>query len=202
MQTSLEMALGHSGERVRNLQHVQRVADAMYPNPTEWEFTGQVVDGKGGNAHCSCGHPIRYIFVIERKRDGQALPIGSTCITSTVPYLQAHGAANLATALEQALADHLKALAEMEKAQRAAEQDAVCQLACREWESVRDHAREIVLPMKQRGLWIPRGIWYLWYCGKVHVCPTYSRVSSRIAWYRKATASIREAFGSEGYRSL
>ena len=204
MQTTLDMALGAATHAVGNLQHVHRVAEAMHPDPREWAYTGQVVDGQGMGAHCACGHPIRFIFVVARTRDGQQLPIGSTCITSTVPYLLAEGAVQLASSLQRALAVHEQALAALEKARRAAEQDAACQTARQEWQAVRERGRVIIDGYRANGRRIPYPLWMLWNRGaeKIHCCPHYARVSSSTRWYQQAVIRLRETFGHEGYQSL
>lgn len=127
---------------LEDLAHAQRIADAMAPDPREWEWTGEVNDaGPGasmmpGGPKCACGHPIRYQFPLERERDGARVVIGSTCIESTVPYLIAHGAEGLARRLEEALAAHREALAEQERREKAAAaNEAVAQLAA-DWDEL------------------------------------------------------------------
>ena len=198
-QTTFDLALHESGTRLANLEHLKRIADAMYPDPREWAYTGQVIDAGAPCEKCACGHPIRYIFVIERKRDGKALPIGSTCITSTVPHLLANGAVNLATALRQALSDHEQALADIAKSERAAQQHADCEAARLEYEQVNQRALAIRRGFVERGAWIPHAIYG---CRLCRVCPTYKLVSSRIKWYRQAAEAIRAAYREAGYDSL
>lgn len=110
-------------QEIEGLEHSQRIAAAMAPDPTEWAYHGEVIDsGPGGGARCTCGHPIRYIFLIERERDGKKLPIGSVCIDSTVPFLISSGADGLADRLSEArqkLEEDLK-----EEKRRAREQAA------------------------------------------------------------------------------
>lgn len=80
----------------------ERIRLAMAPDPAEWFFTGDVVDhGEYGSAECTCGHPVRYQFLIARA-DGKRLPIGSHCIRESVPFLIAAGAQGLARELELA----------------------------------------------------------------------------------------------------
>lgn len=92
-----------SHESVENLKHIKRIADAMAPDPTQWEYHGDCIDaGSLVGAQCTCGHPIRYVFPVVNPHDGRTLPIGSTCISSTVPYLIASGADSLAEKLSAA----------------------------------------------------------------------------------------------------
>jgi hypothetical protein len=98
--------------------HLAKLATAMWPEPKAWAFKGEVYDTKNyGSAQCSCGHPIRWVFIIERDSDGKKLPIGSTCIETSIPYLISHGAEGLAEALQKALE---KLQAEIAAAKKAA----------------------------------------------------------------------------------
>jgi len=81
---------------------IDRLRAAMAPDPSHWEFTGEVRDaGAYGASSCACGHDIRYEFLIERG-DGESLIIGSTCIEKYVPVLIAAGAKVLAKDLQAA----------------------------------------------------------------------------------------------------
>jgi hypothetical protein len=90
----------------------------MAPDPKEWKYNGKYEDTKETSSQCACGHAIRYIFTIERMRDGATLPIGSTCIASTVPFLKKDGAFDLAKKLEKAYKKHLQKLAKSKKQKR------------------------------------------------------------------------------------
>lgn len=108
--------------RIENLLHIQKIAAAM-EDPTKWAYNGDMTDsGPGGKSACTCGHPIRYIFWIEREEDGKRLPIGSSCIKTTVPYLIEMGADNLAdklnTAIEEFQEYYNKLLCETAKRKR------------------------------------------------------------------------------------
>lgn len=115
--------------------HLQRLADAMAPDCKEWIFAGDVEEDDSRKSRCTCGHPIKWVFWLERQRDGARLPIGSTCITTSVPFLISHGANGLAkdlavaqTAWRQMMADRMKLAregkrtCELERVQEEAEQ--------------------------------------------------------------------------------
>lgn len=56
-----------------------RILDVLAPNPTDWKFSGEVVDHRiYGAARCSCGHPVRFELVINRGNERK--PIGADCI--------------------------------------------------------------------------------------------------------------------------
>ncbi len=110
----------------------QRIRLVMAPDPAEWSFTGEVVDCEEyGNAQCTCGHPVHYLFFIARATDRKPLPIGSHCIRESVPFLMAAGAKELARNLEQAAR-------RVERDQNAARRVAVAQ---RELPELRRDAR-------------------------------------------------------------
>lgn len=90
-------------DTIVNLEHAARIAAKMSPDPKEWSYDGLYFEADDRvPAYCACGHPIKSVFVIERKRDGNQLNIGCVCIGSTVPYLMASGADGLAEALQKA----------------------------------------------------------------------------------------------------
>jgi len=120
------------------LEHLQRLADGMAPDPREWAYTGEVQDAKGAGARCVCGHPIRWIFVIRRDRDGATLPIGSTCIETSIPYLVTHGAEGLADRLQEAVRElrrevQRRAAAAKREAREAENEETIARL-CDDWE--------------------------------------------------------------------
>lgn len=85
-----------------NVEHLLRLARAM-EDPSEWEYNEEMVDsGPNSTAKCVCGHDIRYIFYIYRERDGKKLPIGSSCIKNSIPYLIETGNKDLAEKLSDA----------------------------------------------------------------------------------------------------
>ena len=56
-------------------------------DPRQWEFTGEVLDGGAGSkAECICGHPIRWIFPIQRTNPADSAHVGSECINHFQEY--------------------------------------------------------------------------------------------------------------------
>jgi len=106
-------------DKEKNTAHLTRLATAMAPDTTEWEFEGEIIDDEEMGSRCACGHPIRYVFVIRRKRDGATLNIGSTCIIQSVPFLTQHGAADLARGLQHANDELKKSIRERQKELKA-----------------------------------------------------------------------------------
>lgn len=97
--SKIDTDIKQAEKTVGNLGHIQRLADAMMPNPKDWEYRDEIEEGE--NARCACGHPIRWMFPIHRKSDNAVLAIGSVCIENSIPYLIANGAEGLALALEK-----------------------------------------------------------------------------------------------------
>jgi hypothetical protein len=110
--------IARTAKAVDNATHLARLAAAMAPDLGAWEYQGEVSDGKGANAKCTCGHPIRWIYLIRHKDTAKALPIGSTCIKASVPLLIESGAAHLAEQLTAAVEAHEKAIRDAKTAER------------------------------------------------------------------------------------
>lgn len=140
-----------------NKHHLARLAHAMAPDPTRWEYRGVMIDGGRGLMvnSCTCGHPIRWIFKIHNKDDGRTLPIGSTCIGSSVPYLVASGAEGLAEALQRAVKKHQEALAAAQREVRDAENSEVVKGLMDTRQQLFDWARG----EREAGTYLPRSLW-------------------------------------------
>ncbi len=147
-----------SAEIDPDLSHAARIAEVMRPDdPADFTFEGEVTDhGPRSTAKCSCGHPIRYEYTVRHKRSGRQIPIGSTCIASTIPWLQTVGADGLAAALEAAVA---KAEADRKEAARlmreAKSSEAVAELS-RDYEALRSWYAEARRQARQAGGWVPQ----------------------------------------------
>jgi hypothetical protein len=93
---------------------------ALAPDPSEWGYDGTCIDnGPRSRAHCVCGQPIRYVFVVTRARDGRSIDVGSVCITTAIPQLLAGGAGALAERLADGLKRHEAAVRERDRAGEA-----------------------------------------------------------------------------------
>lgn len=62
-----------------NMHHVNALIRAL-GNPSEWTYTGEMIDTGALKSYCACGHPIRYEFVIEHPESKKRAVLGSTCI--------------------------------------------------------------------------------------------------------------------------
>lgn len=123
---------------VDNLQHVQRLADALAPDAREYEYKGGCYDaGKGAFEKCACGHPIRYVFPVEHKDGTRTVNIGSVCIRTSVPWLMANGNEALARALEGALDKLLAEIKERERKEREKRNELLVKAAWKEWDALK-----------------------------------------------------------------
>lgn len=118
------------------LAHLQKLANTMAPDCKEWAFNGDVEEDTNMRSRCICGHPIKWIFWLQRTRDGRRLPIGSTCITSSVPFLISHGAEGLAKDLMAAQSVWRQLMAERMRETREGKTNCVL-------EKIRQDAREL-----------------------------------------------------------
>jgi hypothetical protein len=108
--------------QVDNLRHLEKIAKAMAPDPTDYEYTGEVNDLGDMSGSCACGHPIRYEFIV-RNTTGKEVVIGSTCIDTSVPWLTSVGAEKLAQDLREALEANEEAKKEALRKLRDAKND-------------------------------------------------------------------------------
>lgn len=130
-------------EHLRQLDHLAKFADAMRPDPREWEFQEPVIDtGQRDGAKCVCGHPIRYVYQVVRARDGKKIGVGSVCIESSVPYLLQSGADGLALALQRALERQEGLAKELAKKARAAKGDEQVQALTADWLALQAFMRQ------------------------------------------------------------
>ena len=182
--------------------HFQRLIRALAPDPREWEFTGEVVDaGPGATAGlnpptCACGHPIRYIFIICRQRDGSQTQVGSTCIGHFSAV-----APELGQELEAAAEKLCQELAEKEKKAREAERQVVVDAARQEFEELRMQvvaAYEDATRYERRA---PRPLWEVVVSNKWRVpsrSPGYTRAFDYLRWYKQQSERLRAAMQEGG----
>ena len=153
-------ATDNATERVEKLDHLKRLADAMKPDAREYEYRGEVVDAAGENAKCSCGHPIRYVFLVRRKTDNHAVPIGSVCIETSVPWLIAHGNQALADALSGAVAKLKKEIAEAKRREAEARASELVMGLTAEWAALMDWREEARKAWtRAHGAWMPHQLY-------------------------------------------
>jgi hypothetical protein len=104
----------HKAARVDYLERLVRALDG---DPSQWEYRGDCYDNGHGGGFCSCGHPIRFEFIVHKGDKKKVL--GSSCI-------ETYASINPAI-LEQYQADLarlLKAIADAKKAARERAQEA------------------------------------------------------------------------------
>ena len=177
--------------------HFRRLIHALAPDPREWEFTGEVVDaGSGATAGlnpptCACGHPIRYIFLIHRPRDGSQTQVGSTCIGH---FSQV--APELGQELEAAAEKLRQELAEKEKAAREAERQVAVDAARQEFEELREAVVTAYEEARRYRGKAPRPLWEVVASNKWSVpsrSPGYTRACDYLRWYKQQSERLRAA---------
>jgi hypothetical protein len=181
-------------------EHVEALVKAL-GDPSAWKFTHKVIDA-GPEAlrsidppRCACGHPIRFIYLIELTRDlpghraGEQTQVGSVCI-SHVAALAPELAAEIAAAaerVERELADARRAAAEAARNEEATRLRA-------EFEAVWNQAHDLYHSYKSRGQMAPYGLWEVVVHSRRRVpdaAPEYQRTSDLIRWYRRAIERLR-----------
>lgn len=177
--------------------HYERLIAALAPDPREWEYTGECIDAGVGAAssqnppRCACGHPIRFIFLIKRARDGATTQVGSVCINHFDRI-----APETYKALKAAEADLLARVKEAERKAEEARRQRAAKRAERTFRKALDEARTKYDAYRARGRKAPYALWEAVASWKWRVPsqpPEYQRTSSYIRWYKKQTKRLREA---------
>ncbi len=152
-------------------------------NPEEWEYTGEVSEGK---TFCACGHPIMECYHIRNTRTQEQQIVGSTCIN----YFAGAGA--IYAQLTVAVDAMQRKLAEAKKAaKKAADAEKVAQ-ARAAYESRYDTLKARFLAYREMDQLAPRALWEAmasYY--RVHRnAPTYQRACDYLKWYDKQTKAL------------
>jgi hypothetical protein len=77
-------------------EFVKRFIDRL-GDVADWEHTGEVIELEYGAGHCVCGHPIKYLFIIQNIKTHQTASVGSECINHFSTYSPSLYAALTAT---------------------------------------------------------------------------------------------------------
>lgn len=120
MATTIEKEERDIQNTTARLYHVQALIDAL-GNPSEWEYKGEMVDHDKNRTKCSCGHPIRYEFILHHA-NGRTAPIGSTCVDHYAVIRPEDAAA-----MQETLKKHMEKLAASKKEAKKLLQDAEIQ---------------------------------------------------------------------------
>jgi hypothetical protein len=124
--------------------------------------------------------------------------VGSTCIESTVPWLLAHGADDVARRLEGALEAHQRALAEAKRRERDAAQSVQVQEMLVDWEALYAWRRTAVESCRTRRAHVPAWIYQSF--GKPKACSTPGRTAASLAQkYASAWLSSHRAHEEASY---
>lgn len=165
----------------RNAEHYKSLLRALAPDPASWKFTGDILEGDPNESRCACGHPIKWLFVIER--NGQTKHLGSTCINHFEFINQ-----ETFTALCQAQTALSARLTEAEHKAKRAAQSVEASEAQSEFVSAYDKALALYDNYRSVGQQAPRKLWEAvasraW--SVPSAAPDYQRASDLIKWYRK-----------------
>ena len=186
---------------IDNLKHRKKIADAMAPDPTKWEYSGDCVDAGPYGAKCTCGHPIRYVFYITK--DDKMLPLGSTCIETTVPHLIACGANCLAEKLQAAQQKLKKEIrdkfAAKKKRQRDHENNKIVSSMIQDIEEMIDVHKKFRLACYESGIYMP---YYFYRPLRIPgACKTTGHTLNRLKkFYTENVISWIRSSREEGYK--
>jgi len=174
--------------------HVAALIAAL-GNPSEWSYTGTCVDAGKAEAVCTCGHEIRFCFIITHPTRGQT-QVGSTCINHIAEITQDLSAA-LVAARDQLESD-LKAT--KAKARKAAA-DRENQQLWDQYSALRTQALQRYTANQDAGQCSPRDLRYFvegWY-EKLNrsTPPEYIRSDDLRRWLLKAISRVNRAIASD-----
>lgn len=167
--------------------HVSALLSAL-GNPSEWEYTGTVVDAGQSEAKCACGHPIRYCFEIRHATRGQT-HVGSTCIDHLAAITPQLGAA--LTAAREKLEAEIKAA---EAAAKRTAADAANAALWNDYATKRDEARRRHAANRAAGRRSPYDLWHFveswreeW---RRNTPPQYVRAADLRRWIERAIKRV------------
>lgn len=178
------------------LSRVERFIQAL-GDARDWEFTGDVYDaGPKSFEQCVCGHPIRWVFVIQSTKTGITAKVGSECINHFQDYNP-----GLFSILTQAHENLLAKIKAEKKAQKEAAEKAAQQEVHQEWEARRTQAAEMVKRYRNNTgkQWVPESLYWLEVLSRQD--KPYKTVKGRTKWLGAQVAlmeqqikTCREAF--------
>lgn len=157
----------------------------------EWEYTGICNDLGRASGSCSCGHPIRFEYILRHKVRGTGAVVGSECVNH---FAEANPDTfrQLTEAVERTRAE----LAEKERQARAAEQDARNAPLRAEWEACRAVLSAVFASYRERRAYIPEALYYLHAPSEA---PDYQRAADYGRWYADQTRRLRRALTEAGH---
>lgn len=168
----------------------------------DWKFTGEVADGGiNSQAKCACNHPIRWIFIIQNKKDGRLESLGSTCIC--------YFAGINPEAFEALTAAHeelLQKLANLKSREKKAQAEAETDKAKILYEETYNRAKALYTENRDAERRSSRSLWAAfesWKFRQPAECPKrYTRTSDYRKWYEKNTEYLVKVIRDEAeYRA-
>lgn len=195
------MDIAQTENTISNLKHSnawrERLAAALAPSPGEWEFTGEVGEDDTGMAKCACGHSIKYLFNLERKRDGKKVIVGSSCIEH---YGEA--APELVESIKKAVEELKAKLAEDKKKAKAAAAEIEVYKIEVEWEALYQKGHNLYMSYRNDDRKAPYALWFLFGSsyGRVKRYPKeYKTARGYINWYKNSIKTLTTCYKRDGY---
>jgi len=173
----------------RTLTQMEKLIEALQPNPQEWIYSGECNDLGAPTGECVCGHEIRFEFVVERK--GERKILGSVCIENYAqvsPAMAEWMREDLKRMMDKIRADKKAAemLAAQEKIQAVRQKylDAIAEMNC----LVDEH-----IAAKPNSRYpLPYELWQVTSGSKAFRThsPEYVTPAPYVKWYEKMTAKV------------
>lgn len=183
------------GEKEGRLHHVQKLLENL-GNPSEYEYTGQVIDAGSSNAQCACTHPIRFCFIIKHQKSGRQAQVGSTCINHIASI-----SPELGIVLTEAKDKLERELAEAIKKSKRAKADEENVKLWEEYCVLRDRAKAMHKTNRENYRKSPYPLW--WFCEshdekyRKSAMPEYTRAADLKRWLTTAIMRVNNAIRGE-----
>ena len=155
-------------------------------DPSKYEFRGECIDLGSPEGYCTCGHPIRYMFLIYSP-ENKIAPVGSECIKHFQYY-----SPDLFSRLQFACDKLMENIRAAEKAERDAQHLADADAIKPQYEAAVARVRAFIANYRETHRFIPRELWDLEVDLNKGV-KEYKLASAYKKYYERIIAQVNEA---------
>jgi hypothetical protein len=191
--TKMEKLESLKSRMEHNTFHIKALIDGLCGRPQDWIWKEEVFEDDSGNAHCVCGHPIIYCFIVhDITNDNNTKILGSTCIGNYSQF-RPEDAERM---WERWIEIQNKIAEEKKKAKEAVTKEEIRKLATIYSEKL-DVINKAYTELRNKKMWAPRPLWLA--CDSRNSLPKdvflflqtkYNRVSTQRNWLKRTITQI------------
>jgi hypothetical protein len=162
----------------------------------QWEYRGECNDLRKPVGKCSCGHQIRFEYIIHHRTDqDRTAVVGSDC----VGYF-AQVTPETFAALSEAVEATKARLAEAKRAAEEAKRQEAAQAEEAAWRELRERALALDARGKELGKRVPGALWRAVHRSDAcaEEAPEYQRTCDLVKWYKRQAEVLRQALSDCG----